>query len=92
MVKVIILKEARNEIYNFIERGIVGKASKIVWASVYPGHMSWYRTKWSRNWCWVVRWVENGDWKYEHCKTYQEAKRRAMEIGERKEEEMRKNE
>jgi hypothetical protein len=82
MVKVVRRKKVEDDFYNYTEWGAISNG--IVWATIYQGYGPSRRSIYNRTWCYVVKYVDNSqeDYKYEHYKTFREAKKRAIEIVE----------
>jgi len=59
----------------------------IVLVTIYQGIGPFERTAFQKHWFYVVRYVDentSGEFKYEHYKTFKEAKERAIEIAKAK--------
>jgi pyruvate/2-oxoacid:ferredoxin oxidoreductase beta subunit len=58
----------------------------VVYVRIYQGCKSWYRCILNKNkeWYYVVQYVKDGAWEYEHYKKFKEAKERGIEIVKRR--------
>jgi hypothetical protein len=85
MVKIIMKKRVDNGFHDYTEWGAMYDG--IIWATIYQGNGPFRKTKFNDNWFYVVRYVDEDmpeNFKYEHYKTFEEAKKRAIEIAEAK--------
>ncbi len=82
-MKYIKLRKINNSIYCLTEYGV--EKNKIIWATVYQGSKSWYKTIGSREWKWVVKHVGNDEWEYEEFRYFKDARNKALEIARQKE-------
>jgi hypothetical protein len=85
MVKVVRRKKVEDDFYNYTEWTAIGDG--IIWAIIYQGKGPFPRTKFNKTWFYIVRYVDEDmpeNFKYEHYKTFKEAKKRAIEIAEAK--------
>ena len=84
MVKVVRRKKVEDDFYNCNEWEAISDG--IVWATIYQGYGPSRRSIYDKNWCYVVKYIDDnqGDYKYEHYKTFREARKRVIEIAEAK--------
>jgi hypothetical protein len=85
MVKVVKKETIKDDYKDYTKWMVISNG--IVWATIYQGIGPFERTAFQKHWFYVVKYVDENspeEYKYEHYKTFKEAKERAIEIAKAK--------